>query len=268
MTAPSVRVSGSGFRYCSVYALDGSGFPAATSTTVYEGVQAEGAKTLELNEPEPRIIPISGDDRLYAQDALPAGEGMNGTLSIARSNMALEALVRSVINFTVGEAKGVVSGITDESGNEPQCGVMAYRQALTEAGARVYESVVLPRALLFSRQSGYTDSAAEYQFSVIPQLVTKHLWGTALAAGTEGATQAQAIRFVTQYKPYIVAWKADGTETEFLFATARQAPATTKIHGVWINGTVDASCGLAVSKITPTTKPSANDLVVCFYEVA
>ena len=268
MTAPSVRTSGSGFRYATIYALDANGYPAATSTTVYEGVQAEGAKTLELNEPEPRIINISGDDRLYAMDALPALEGMNGTLTIARTNMALEAITRAVTNFTVGEAKGLVGGITDKSGSEPQCGLMAYRQALTETGARVYESVVMPRALLFARHSGYNENAAEYSFSIVPQLVTKHIWGTALALNTEGATQAQVIRFVTQYKPYIVAWKGDNVVTKFMFATARQAVSTDKIHGVWVNGVKDAAATLATDGVTPTSKPGVGDMVVCFYEVA
>jgi len=268
MTAPSVKTSGSGFRYATIYALDANGYPAATSTTVYEGIQAEGAKTLELNEPEPRIINITGDDRLYAMDALPALEGINGTLTIARGNMALEALTRAVINFTVGEAKGLVGGITDKSGFEPQCAIMAYRQALTETGARVYESVVIPRALLFARHSGYNENAAEYSFSIVPQLVTKHLWGTALSLNTEGVTQAQVIRFITQYKPYIVAWKGDNVVTKFLFAAGRQAVSTDKIHGVWVNGTLDATATKATDGVTPTTKPGVGDIVVCFYEVA
>lgn len=126
----------------------------------------------------------------------------------------------------------------------------------------------MPRALLFARHSGYNENAAEYAFSIVPQLVTKHLWGTALAALTEGATQAQVIRFVTQYKPYIVAWKGDNTVTKFLFATARPAVATTKIHGVWCNGAVDATANLAVDGVTPTVKPAAGEMVVCFYEAA
>lgn len=273
MTAPSTRVSGSGFRNATIFGFNASGHLNALASsggtlTAYYGVQAEGARTLELNEPEPRVINITGDDRLYAMDALPALEGMTGTLTIARMNQALEAITRNVTNFTVGEAKGLIGGISNESGNEPQCALIAYRQALTEAGARVYESVIFPKALLFARHSGYNQEAAEYQFSLVPQLVTQHIWETSLADGTEGATQAQCIRFITQYKPTIVAWQADGIETEFSFDTAKQAVSTSKIHGVWVDGTVDATATLATDKVTPTSTPTVGQVVVCFYEVA
>ncbi|MGQ9491730.1 MAG: hypothetical protein ACUVS6_13740 [Anaerolineae bacterium] len=268
MTAPSVRVSGSGFRYAAIYALDSNGYPAATSATVYEGIQAEGARTLELNEPEPRIVSISGDDRLYALDVLPATEGMTGTLTIARANMELEALTRAVNSFTLGEARGLVGGITDKSGNEPQCALLAYRQALTEVGARVYESLIMPRVLLLARHSNYTENAAEYSFSVVPQLVTKHLWGAAFSPATEGVTQAQVIRFITQYKPRVVAWKGDNSTTKFLFASNHPAVSVDKIHGVWVNGVLDSAATKALDGVTPTQRPGNGDIVVCFYEVA
>lgn len=273
MTAPSVRVSGSGFREATIFGFNASGHLNALASSggalvPYYGLQAEGARTLELNEPEPRIINITGDDRLYAMDALPALEGMTGTLTIARMNQALEAIVRNVNSFTLGEAKGIVGGISNESGNEPQCALIAYRQALTEAGARVYESVIFPKALLFARHSGYSEEAAEYQFSMVPQLVTAHVWETALADGTEGATQAQCIRFITQYKPTIVAWQADGIITNFPFSASKQAVSTAKIHGVWVNGTVDATSVNTTAGVTPTATPTVGQVVVCFYEIA
>ena len=273
MTAPSVRITGSGFRNATIYGINASGWlnalpSSAGLLTAYYGIQAEGARTLELNEVEPRVINITGDDRLYAMDALPALEGMTGTLTIARMNQALEAIVRNVTNFTLGEAKGLVGGITNESGNEPQCALIAYRQALTEAGARVYESVIFPKALLFSRQGGFTQEAAEYQFSVVPQLVTQHVWGTTLTDNVEGATQAQCIRFITQFKPVLVAWQADNTITAFPFATTKPAVSTAKIHGVWVNGVVDASSTNTTAGVTPTAKPSNGQVVVCFYEMA
>lgn len=268
MTAPSGKFAGSGFRYCTVYALDGNGYPAAANTTVYEGIQAEGAKTLTLTEPEPRTINITGDDRLFAMDVLPALEGMRGELSIARANLELDAALRGLKVLTVGEAKGLLGGVTDMSGFEPQVGMLAYRQALDENGARVWECRVLPRAVLVPRDPGFAEADTPFTFSVLPQIVTRHLWGTAFTADVEGAVQAQVIRFVTQYKPHIVAWKADGSTNKFTFAAARQAVSTDKIHGVWVNGVLDTDPTLGTDGVTPTPTPANGDMVVCFYEVA
>jgi len=41
MTAPNTRRTSVGFRHCQVLLITSTGYPAATGTTAYEGVQVE-----------------------------------------------------------------------------------------------------------------------------------------------------------------------------------------------------------------------------------
>lgn len=270
MSAPSKKRSGVGFRYAALFALNSSGYLNATSTTAYEGVQAEGAKVLTINDPEYRRISHAGDDRLLQFDALPALEGMTAELRLGRVSDDLDALVSGLTAFTVGEMNMLLGGVTDLSGFEPTLALLAFRQALDEAGNRVWESRLMPRITVAKRETGFDDNPEERAYTVTPGLATKHVWGTALATGTEGATQAQVVRAVSQYKPKLVAWRGDGVTSVFNFPAAYQAQAVGKIT-VWVNGVLrttnitKATTGLT---FTASYEPASLANITCLYEYA
>ncbi len=269
MSAPSKKRSGVGFRNAVIFALNADGLPAASSTAAYEGIRAEGAKTLTINDPEYRRISHTGDDRLLQFDVLPALEGMTAELRVGRINDDLDAAVSGLSAFVVGEANLMLGGVTDQSGFEPTVGLLAYRQALDEGGNRVWDARIFPRVTIAKREGGFDDNPEERAYTVTPALVTEHLWGTAFAEGVEGAAQGQVIRGVFQYKPKVVAWLGDNAEDTFLFPAAAPAAATAKVT-VWIDGVLTtANLTVLTTSITFTTTPAiptTDALIVALYE--
>jgi hypothetical protein len=273
MTAPNTTRSGVGFRHIKMFSLDDAGYPSVLVSTAYAGFEVSGAKSLTVTDPEPRQINHMGDDRVFAADLLPPDAPMTAELTVSKTSDAADALISRLISFTVGEAKLFGAG-TDQRGNEEQMAVLVYRQTLdttpgsTTFGKRLWEFRIFPKALLFSRENSFDENPEERVYTVLPQFVNAHLWGTAFVLGTEGFTQAQMLRGVSEYKPAIVAFNGDNTTTDFLFPTTAPAQATAKIT-VWVNGTVTTT-GLtkAVDKLTFTAAPAANAKIVAFYETA
>lgn len=273
MAAPNAISSGVGFRNCQILALDSAGIPAATSTTVYEGVQVSGARAMEIAIPDAPQINHLGDDRIFAVDSLPPTESVGGTLTTGKNNFTLDALLTGATVATVGETK-FLGRATNLAGSEVQVCLLAYRQALdTTPGAsrvRLYQSVLLPIAQLLPKIPAKNANPEEMQYTIRPQVVSKYPWGVAFATGTEGFTEAQIIEGISYYKPKLVAWKGNASATAFSLPTAAPATATTKMT-VWTwNGTtatdVTSTVTLAVGSVTFSVAPSAATTIICYYE--
>jgi hypothetical protein len=269
MSAPSVKRSPVGFRSATIFALSAAGLPAATSpSVVYEGIVAEGAKTLTINDPEFRRIFHTGDDRVMQIDQLPPMEAATAELHLGRLNDTLEAALTGLKAFVVGEANMFLSGVTDLDGFEPTVGILAYSQALDESGNRVWHSLVMPKAVTALRESGLGETEVDRVYTVTPQLCSKHLWGPAFTTGTEGGLSAQFVRMVTEKRPKIVAFLGDGTTTVFLFPAAAQAYSTGKVS-VYVNGVLTTSgVTKAVTGITFSVAPAAAANLTFLYEQA
>src|SRR5574340_1305303 len=267
MTATSGKYLPVGFRHAQIFALDANGYPAASSTTVYEGLVVAGPKAYELNIPDARIISHEGGDGVLDVDSLPPIEAPSGTLRSARLDYALYAALTNTKVVTLGEAKLIGWG-TDQQGFEPELGALMFQQAHDEGGARVWRSIQIPKARVLPKTQGMLAQASDNTMQIVPSKVKKYLWGTAFTLATQGFLRAFMIEQDTQYVPWIVAWKGDNVATKFDSHADRPAVATTKIHGVWVNGVVDATATLALDGVTPTAKPGSGDMVVCFYEIA
>jgi len=272
MTVSTVR-SGVGLRYVQVFAL-AEDYPAATSTTAYEGVSISGARSLSITDPEPRQINHVGDDRLFALDVLPPTEPVTAELRVAKVNDTLDAVLGDDLAFTVGEAQMFGVG-TSNRGEEDQVGILAYRQALdtdptsSSYGTRRWSFYIIPKAIVVSREGSMDDNPEEKVYSIYPQLTKEHLWGLAFSTATEGFLQAQIIRGVSEYKPHIVAWQvADTAAVTLSFPSAYPAQSTSKIT-VWHDGVLITPGTLATGSIEfAGGSLSTSDYVVCFYEVA
>jgi len=187
-------------------------------------------------------------------------------MQTAKNNFTLDALLSGVDVATIGEAK-ILARATDQQGYEPQIGLLLYQQSL-DASSRLrrWRWHILPMTKVVPMAAGMSDQAATFDYQIAPTPTNYHLWGTALALNTEGATEAVVIEGMSEGKPNIVAWLGDGTEDEFLFPTSKAAIDVDKVE-VWKNGTL-VSSGLTVTttKITFAVAPALNDRIVAFYE--
>lgn len=272
MTAPATTRSGVGLRHIQLMATDADGHPNATSTTVYEGLHWSGAQAFNLTDPASAPITHRGDDRPFAQDVLPSAEPMTGDIRTAKTDDAVDVILTGQSSITIGEAK-FFGLATDKKGDEAQVIILAYWQSLntdeasSNFGKRVWESRLIPRCIVVPQAKGSEiEKTEEKLYTLNPQFVRKYPWGVTFGLSTEGFEQAQALRAVTEYKPKLVAWKADGATTEFLFPTDAPAAAVGKVT-VWVSDSASVPDTTLTTAIQYTTAPTTDAMIVCLYEV-
>lgn len=270
MTAVSSFQLPVGLRSVTVFALDASGYPAASSTSAYEGTDFAGPKAFSLTIPEPRKITHTGGDRVLGVDFLPPLESASAELRVGRLDYDVIALLTGVKNYTLGENVGVAYG-TDKQGSEPQVGLLLYQQSLAlPSGEQSWRAIMLPRAKVIPLPPGMSDNPEEVRFAVAPSVVGAHLWGAALTSVNDGATTAQVIDRSFEYKPKLVAFKGDGSAVAFTFPAAYQAVSTTKIK-VWVDGvlkTLTTDYTVTTAAVTFLAAPASGAIVTVLYETA
>jgi hypothetical protein len=273
MANPSSINSGVGFRHSQILRLDANGIIYATGTTAYEGIEVTGGKTLTINDPEPRQIVHVGDDSIFALDVLPPVEPISGELSAGKTANALDALLSNVNEVTVGESLLFPIG-TNRRGDEATVAMLAFRQALDtdpasgNYGKRVWQLRLFPRCYVIPRESGFEDNAEERMYTIRPQFVTKYPWGVTLALATEGAVRIQGARGISEYKPKLLAWVTNNTQTQFTFPTNFAAATTGKIKTWLVNttgvGAVSTATTLTTTTISYSTAPTTGTLVAWY----
>ncbi|MCB0207709.1 MAG: hypothetical protein KDJ52_00175 [Anaerolineae bacterium] len=282
MAAPNPVWTPVGAREARIFALD-SGTqmiePGSASATPYEGIQVSGLKELQLNDPEPQQIFHMGDDGIFSVDALPPTEAITGSVMTGKIAADLEAALTGNKVVTIGEMKGIGIG-TNNKGSEIQVGMYFYRQAQDTQpgsltfGARRWEFIVFPSVLLIPLEPGMGGTDFQKAYTLRPQITSKHLWGITYTVATDGFTRAQGSKWVTQYKPRLVAWKGNNVLTQFNLPTDYPAVSTDKMN-IFV---FDASAGtvsddtsgatLTTTTVDPSTTPDVDDIVICVFEHA
>lgn len=275
MTAPQTKRSGVGFRYAVVFALDANGYPAAVDTTAYEGVSVVGPKALTITDPEPRDIVHVGADGVIQRDILPPDTPVSGELRAAAIDDTLDAALGDDLSYTIGEMKLFPVG-SNNRGDEDQVGLLAFRQALDTDedggayGKRYWEGRVFPKCYIIAREGGFEATPEERAYSVRPLKVSKHLWGTALASGTEGCTLFQGERLVGEFKPKVVAFQGDGSQVTFVLPTGYPAQSTDKIE--WFNASSSylftTGYTARTTDVVFSSAPVTGNIIVALYEYA
>lgn len=275
MAATSGKQYAVGMRHARVYALNSFGVPAATqASTPYEGAQVTAAKAFELTIPDVRRITHVGDDIIQAQDILPRQEPTTGVLRVGRNDHDVYAVVSNTNAFVIGEAAGIGYG-TSKQGSEPSIGVLMYQQSKDATlKLRRWRSYIMPSTQAVINPASMNENPPEFEFSLIPDIATKHLWGKAFAAGTEGFTTSEIVEFMTEGISHVLAWQGNGAATNFGFPATKQASSVDKIHAVTTcatDGTVTDVTGTvtkAVSGVIFAVAPGSGVIVTAFYEHA
>lgn len=276
------QAAGAGFRHCRIYELDENGFGVvpATGATGYSGVWFSLAKALTITVPDPQIMQHIGDDRVGGVDLLPPTEALSAELRTGKSNLEVDAILSNINVVALGQMQ--VSGAgTSKQGTEPQICILAYRQAIdidpasATKGARRWYWVIMSKALVFPRLGAMEEQAVdENTYTVQPMVFSKYPWGVQFEEATEGFTDAQLIRGISQYRPHLEFWEGDGVVVAFDFPTTLQAAATTRVkvfHYVDSTGVVTdvtATVTITTADITFGAAPAADDIVIAFYEIA
>lgn len=269
MTAATGKQQAVGLRRAVVFELDASGYPAATGTAPYEGFETVGPKAFDLTIPDVRKIVHSGADRVLALDFLPSLEPSTAELRTATQDIPLNSFLTGVEDFVVGEA-ALMAWQTDQQGSEPDVAFLMFQQSLDAVSKlRHWRFFILPKGRAIPMAAGMNENPAEMRYAIAPNPSTKHLWGTALVVGTEGATEAGFLEGMSAGKPNIVAFKGDNSTLEFLLPVGKPATAIAKI-AVWVNGVLSTGGGgdytATTTSITFDVAPTTGAIIVVFYE--
>ncbi|MDD5002375.1 MAG: hypothetical protein PHO55_15500 [Thiomonas arsenitoxydans] len=250
-------VSGVGVRYAIVFNIDtDTGLPNVdtASATPVQGTLIEGIKTFSPSAAAPQQIPHYGDDRVFAQDQLPPSDLDTFTITTAKSNLALDAMLEGVIVRSVGTAK-MKAAATDQRGSEPQLFFATYRQALdTEKGSstlgtkRQWHMVVYPSVRVYPSAQGFEQAATDKTYSATPTSVSKTPFGESMASATDGATESTYFEFTCDYQPRWNAYKGDGTITSFALS---HPPYSSDYLTVYDNGTEVTPSSVNTSTANP-----------------
>lgn len=232
-----------GFRYGVVYKLNANGTPAATGLTAYGGIEFAGPKAFNITVPQARVVSHQGKDRVIMSDQLPTLETTVGEIRVSSLDYDLEALLTNVVKFTVGDSTGVPRS-TDQQGAEPEVGLLLYQQAKDRVtGLRRWHYYIVPATRCLPIPASWGENPEDHRYSINPSQTTKHLWGTALVVGTEGATEQAIVDLHSAYQPRLEAFLADGVEDEFTLLNT----AANNTYSVWVNDV------LRTANITKTT---------------
>lgn len=265
MTVVSGNQLAVGLRHAVIFKLDANGYPAATGSSAYEGFNVVGPKTFTLNVPDVRKISHTGADRVLALDFLPPLEGMSGELQVANDDLAMNAYLTGNKDFDIADAN-MIPWATDQQGYEPDVALLLFQQSLnTDTKLRNWRFFIIPKAKIVPSPDGMNENAGQTKYAIAPSPSSKHIWGTAMAVGTEGCTEASVIEGQSAGKPIVVCFKGNASTTAFLFPTDKPATAVGKIK-CWVNGVLTVPDVVAVTGITISSPPASNAMVVCFYE--
>ena len=252
-----------GFRFGTVFELNASGYPAATSPTVaYEGLQFYGPKAYTINIPETRKIAHAGKDRVIVNDQLPSLEVTAGEIRVSTLDYDLDALLQNVIKFTKGMAT-MLARNTDQQGFEPNVGMLLYQQSKDViTGLRNWHFHIIPSTQAIPIPASFTENPEDHRYSLAPTPTTKHLWGELLTTGVEGTLESGIFDGKMDYKPKLVAWKANGSQETFDLP----ADAALNTYVVYVNGVLNTSVIKTTAQIDFDGYPPANNaIVVAFY---
>lgn len=255
-------VSGVGARYAVVIPLDADGLPSVNvkQAAPQQGTLIEGIKTLARADGQVQRINHYGDDYVFAQDTLAPTEAGSITVTAAKTNLALDAMMESNKVVSAGTGK-YRAGNTDKRGSEPQLGMMAYRQALdTTKGSPTLGklrqwNIAIYGSVRFSPVSQpYEQAATDKTYNGTPTPTTTTLWGEQFEESSWGNSTGEYLDGVENYQPRLNWWRGDGTLTAFELS---HPPVSADELTVWIAGTLTTPSSVNISAANPAFTLSA-----------
>lgn len=266
--------SGAGLKLAYVFATDVNLYPSGdqTGSVGYDGAEVQGIQSWTPTVPDVQPIPHRGNDRVFAQDFLPATELPTAVINTGKQNLDLDALLSGTRVWQAKESQNGVF-VTNKDGQEIDTWLMTWRQALdTERtsptfGRRRWQSTVGFCHIIPKGSPADQGAADVNNYQVIYTPTNKTIWGEVYSDGTMGATSAVWVRRTSDYPTFVERFAADGTITTFLLTRTPISVARTEL---WVNGTSVTvnSVSVANKTLTAAAAPGATGSVVAVYETS
>lgn len=242
----------------------------AVDETAFEGFEVPGPTSFEFSFGNPRTIANTSQGQVNDTIILPSLDPKTGVLRCSYNSQELNALLTGVSITTVGAAKVMDEG-TSQEGQEIQCGILLQQLVShDDSGNVVWVSEVCPRATLVPSPVNYNENALVKEYNIGLSKSTKRLWGETLTMAIHKCTKAIKSNVVSDNKFNVIGWLGDNVATDFTLPADKVAKtsAAAKVWnfytGVEETGVWDASTEALT--FTPTVKPALDELLICTYE--
>jgi hypothetical protein len=269
MAAPSKKAFGVGLNGAYIIPLTTAGYPAATATTVYEGLVVGGPASLEVTTPDPAQIVHIGNNQVLQRDQLPSTDTSSAVLTVSRQDLDTLAAITAVKVQTVGDLN-MLPMMSSQQGLEPTVGFYAYQQLKDESGNRRWNTWIFPKVTISPKPGSLSREARTLAYNITPNTTKKTIAGTLLSVADNGCVSAEYMIYESNYRLGVVAWLGDNSETDFAFPTARQAAAASNdAIRVYVNGTLTTTgITLGTDDLNFAVAPAAGAVIVAIYDMA
>jgi len=265
MTQATGTFWGVGLRRAVVYLLGTDGFPAASSTTVYEGIEVEGPRAFDLTVPQSRRITNSGNDRVRDSIFLPPTDPVTGELRVGYAQHALIAAAAGLSSLDIGDVT-LTPLMTDLQGSEVDVALLLQQYGHNENGVAAWRTIIIPKARLVFSPASFNENALEVKYDVSVSPTGTHLWGVAASGGI---TEFALLEAMSENRLNVVAWKGNGSAVDFDFPAAKQAVSAGKINVFNATDGVEVTGGDITKQTDDVTfgvAPTSGDIIVSLYE--
>lgn len=259
-----------GCRDVQVLLINENGYPKATSVNPYVGRLISGPKAFTLNIPNTQPIAHIGRDVVEETDQLPSREVATAEIRSSGVKLETDAELSGVVVDTVGAYSSFIPRQTDQQGFEPQAMAIAWQQSMLD-GARRWHYYLVPSTRIVPMSAGLEENPVDHRYSLNINPVKRLPWGQLLTVVDNGTLKAGYIDLYSTLRPAnqgeqypLVAFKADGTETEFTFTAYANGKTD---YPIFVNGVLQSSGVTKANGSFEFDYPPAADAIITIWLV-
>lgn len=247
------------------------GSPAAG--VAYNGIRALRSRALTVTLAEPQRVTAQGDDVAYHTFQEAPSDTPTGELRTQQSDVALMALVTSVLDWGSEDQSMIALG-TDKVGEEDPMIVWGTQKAIDSASgsgkSRYWRTMLFLNAILSARPPPMElVQISEFVWSMAGNTSSTDQFGRVMTAVIHGCTEASIIEVHTRYKYMMDAWEGDGAQVTFTCsqgANVVDAIATSPFR-IFVDGVEDTAPTMSsAGVITFAIAPVNGAKIICQYE--
>lgn len=272
MAPPTKKVFAAGLNAARVYALDSSGYGAASSTSVYDGLAIGGPITFDYQFPDPSMVVFPGNDQKLQQIKFAPVDPSTATLTVSRMDFTTIAALSNTLSVAHATNINVIGMGTNQQGAEPTVAFVVYQTGADNAGNVVYTTYVFPKIQFTPKTPPMTSrERSDIVYNGNPQVGTQYFDGVDYVSGTDGYGTAEVNIYQSSKRLHWAWFKGDNSATAFSFDTDLPADAgltaRVTVNGVLKTLTTDYTITTAAVTFEAAAKPGSGAMVCVVYEL-
>lgn len=267
MSTPSGQFWGVDSYLARFFVLNSNGSLKAPDTNPFEPTVIDGPRTFDLTPAESGVVVNIGNGRVRDTIYRSPREASRAELRVGYDQLDVISALTGVKKYEVAEML-VVGRLTNRQGSEPDTALILSQRGHDENGLTRFKTYIIPKGKCVPMDGSMNDNPSEMRFPITISNSKKEVWGESYTVERHGFTDTGYLTVITEGLPHIVAWLANGSETEFPLPEDKPAISAGKISvWDWQDGVEYTSqVTKAVDGLTFSYPIPASTLIVAAYE--